>query len=322
MILKRAAGLLVLFQASLSLGQTTPSPEHAAPPTGQASPSPEHAAVSPGQTALETQISEIAGQINGKTGVYALVLETGESVSYNGDQRYPMQSVYKFPIAMAVLDKVDKGELSLDQQVRVDTSEYIAEIGHSPLRDKFPGGATLTVRQLLNYNVAESDGTACDVLLRLLGGTKKAQKYVRRLGIKDMAIATTEKVQVPNDLIQYKNWSTPKAMTELFRIFYEGDHLSEESKALLLKYLSPSGPWFDRRIKGLLPPGTPVVHKTGTAGTFNGLTRATNDAGIITLPNGRHVAISVFVSDSRASRKDRETTIAGIAKAVFDHYSD
>src|SRR5690606_24440893 len=151
-------------------------------------------------TDLETQIDQIAKQISGKVGVYALVLETGETVSRNGNERYPMQSVYKFPIAMAVLDRVDKGQLLLDQEIRVDTSEYIAEMGHSPLRDKFPGGATLTVRQLLNYNVAESDGTACDVLLRLLGGTKQAQKYVRRLGIRDIAIATTEKVQVPNDL--------------------------------------------------------------------------------------------------------------------------
>jgi beta-lactamase class A len=69
-----------------------------------------------------------------------------------------MQSVYKFPIGMAVLDRVDKGGLPLDREIRVDTSEYIPESGHSPLRDKFPEGTRLTVRQLLNCSVAESDG--------------------------------------------------------------------------------------------------------------------------------------------------------------------
>lgn len=275
---------------------------------------------SSGQANLETQVDRIARQISGNVGVYALVLETGDTLSYNGGRRYPMQSVYKFPIAMAVLDKVDKGQLSLDQQIRVDTSEYISRNGYSPLRDRFPGGVSLTVNELLEYNVAESDGTACDVLLRLLGGTKKAQEYVRQLGVKDIAIATTEKIQVAGDLIQYRNWATPRAMTELFRIFHEAGHLSVESKALLSKYLSPSGAWFDRRIKGLLPPGIPVIHKTGTANTIKGLTRATNDAGIITLPDGRHLAISVFISDSRSSQKDREATIARISKAVFDHY--
>ncbi|QEC53581.1 beta-lactamase class A [Anseongella ginsenosidimutans] len=277
---------------------------------------------SAGQATLESQISHIAKEVNGRVGVCALVLETGEAVSYNGGERYPMQSVYKFPIAMAVLEKVDRGELTLDQQVRIDTTEYIPENGHSPLRDKFPGGTSLTVRQLLHYNTAESDGTACDVLLRLLGGTKKAQRYVRRLGIKNMAIATTEQIQVANDLIQYRNWSTPKAMTELFRIFYQDKPLSEESTALLMEHLSPSGVWFNRRIKGLLPPGTPVVHKTGTAGTIDGLTRATNDAGIITLPNGNHVAITIFLADSHAVQKDREATIAKIARAVFDQYAE
>lgn len=292
-LINAAAGLILLFQTVPAIGQST----------------------------LEAQIAQIAGQINGRVGVYAQVLETGESVSYNAGEKYPMQSVYKFPIAMAVLDKVDKGELSLDQQIRVDTVEYIPENGHSPLRDKFPGGASLTVRELLNYNVAESDGTACDVLLRLLGGTGKAQKYVRRLGVKDIAIATTEQIQVANDLIQYRNWSTPKAMTQLLRIFYMEKPLSEKSTTLLLKYMSHSGPWFDRRIKGLLPPGTPVVHKTGTAGTINGLTRATNDAGIITLPDGKHIAISVFIADSYAVQSDREVTIAKISRAVYDHYA-
>jgi beta-lactamase class A len=254
-------------------------------------------------------------------GVYALVIQTGEAVSYHGEDRYPMQSVYKFPIGMAVLDRVDKGSLSLDREIRVDTSEYIPESGHSPLRDKLPEGTRLTVRQLLNCSVAESDGTACDVLLRLPGGTEKAREYVCGLGIQHIAIATTEQVQIANDLIQYRNWATPKAMSALFRIFYSGNALSEESKEVLLKYLSVSGPWFDRRIKGLLPKGIPVFHKTGTSGTLRRLTRATNDAGIIVLPNGQHVALSVFIADAYAIRKDREVTIAKISRAIYDYYA-
>jgi beta-lactamase class A len=169
--------------------------------------------------------------------------------------------------------------------------------------------------------VAESDGTACDVLLRLLGGTEKVLDYVRGLGIKDITIATTEQVQVANDLIQYRNWATPKAMSALFRIFYLGNPLSEKSTATLLKFLSVSGPYFDRRIKGQLPKGTRVFHKTGTSGTSHGLTRPTNDAGIIVLPNGQHVALSVFIADAYAIRKDREVTIAKISRAIYDYYA-
>lgn len=320
-LLRPAACAGLLFQILTSGGQANASSGQTSASNGQTNASSWQTSTSRWQPDPEVQIEQIARQISGNVGVYALVLETGEAVSYNGEQRYPMQSVYKFPIAMAVLDRVDKGWLTLDQRVSVNTSEYIPENGHSPVRDKYPGGVSLTVRELLEYNVAESDGTACDVLLRLLGGTKKAQEYIRQLGVKDMAIATTEKIQLSDDLIQYRNWTTPRAMTELFRIFHEGDHLSGESKALLSTYLSPSGAWFDRRIKGQLPPGTPVIHKTGTANTINGLTRATNDAGIITLPTGRHLAVSVFISDSRSPQKDREAAIARISKALFDHYA-
>lgn len=272
-----------------------------------------------GQSALQTKFKQIAKSIKGNVGVCALIIETGESISFNGDKRFPMQSVYKFPIAMAMLDKVDEGKFSLDEIVGIDKAEYIPKNGHSPIRDNFPNGTNLTVRDLLKYNIEESDGTACDVLLRLLGGAKNAEQYVHQLGITGIAISTTEMVQVANDTIQYQNWATPKAMSQLLKVFYGAGNLSGKSRALLLNYMSVSSPWFDRRIKGLLPQGITVAHKTGTAGTINGLTRATNDVGIISLPGGQHLVISVFISDSYASQKERESTIAKISRAAFDY---
>ncbi|WP_134090269.1 class A beta-lactamase [Olivibacter sp. XZL3] len=275
-----------------------------------------------GQSPLQTQFEQIAKNTKGNVGVCALIIETGESISFNGDKAFPMQSVYKFPIAMAVLKKVDEGELSLDKMIEVDQSEYIPKNGHSPIRDNFPKGTNLTIRDLLKYNIEESDGTACDVLLRLLGGTKNAERYIHKLGIMDIAISTTEMVQVANDTIQYQNWATPKAMSQLLKTFYAAGDLSKNSSALLLGYMSVSSPYFDRRIKGLLPQETAVAHKTGTAGTINGLTRATNDVGIITLPNDQHLAVSVFISDSYDSQKERELTIAKISRAAFDYWAN
>ncbi|QNL47886.1 class A beta-lactamase [Olivibacter sp. SDN3] len=275
-----------------------------------------------GQNTLQKQIEDIAASGNGKAGIYGLIIETGESISFNGDNPFPMQSVYKFPISIAMLDRVDKGIFSLDEIIRIDTSAYIPKNGHSPIRDKFQDGTNLSVRDLLKYNMEESDGTACDVLLELLGGTDSTEQYIHKLGIRDIAISTTEMIQVANDTIQYQNWVTPKAMTQLLKIFYSGNILSERSRALLLAYMFASSPYFDRRIKGLLPPGTEVAHKTGTAGTINGLTRATNDVGIVTLPNGNHLAISVFISDSYDSQKKRELTIAKITRAAFDYWAE
>ncbi|WP_343744172.1 class A beta-lactamase [Chitinophaga sp.] len=269
---------------------------------------------------LPQQFAVIAEAAKGKVGVSVQVLETGQRMGYNNIRQFPMQSVYKFPIAMAVLQQVDQGKLQLQQPVKVLPSDYIPRPGHSPLRDEHPAGnVDVTVAELLRYNVAESDGSACDVLLRLIGGTKAADRYVHSLGIKDMSIALTEKVQVPNEPMQYQNWCTPDAMNALFKKFYTGHVLSDSSFHFLLDLLVNSGPGA-RRLKAQLPAGTVVAHKTGTSGTENGLTRATNDAGIITLPNGQHMVISVFIRDSYADQQTREKTIADIAKAAWDHF--
>ena len=112
-----------------------------------------------------------------------------------------MQSVYKFPIAMVRLQAVDAGTYSLTDTIAINPSEYIPQSGHSPLRDSNPNGVKLTVKEIIRYNIAESDGTACDVLLRLLGGMDSVEASVHAFGVKDIAIATTEMVQVANDAI-------------------------------------------------------------------------------------------------------------------------
>jgi beta-lactamase class A len=75
------------------------------------------------------------------------------------------------------------------------------------------------------------------------------------------------------------------------------------------------------RIKGHLPSGTVVAHKTGTSTTVRGVTAATNDIGIVRLPDGRHLAIAVFVADAKMDLAAREAIIARIARAAWDHYS-
>lgn len=272
------------------------------------------------QTSLHQQFQEIATQAKGKVAVYAQVLETGDTASLNAHAHAPMQSVYKFPIAMAVLHAVDQGKFQLDQQVHVTKADYIP-VGHSPLRDEHPeGNVDVSLRELLRLNVAESDGSACDVLLRLLGGTAVADKYVHTLGVKEISIATTEKVQQTNDLVQYRNWATTAGLVQLLRVFYNGKLLSPTSQQVLLEMMINSTPG-PHRIKGQLPAGTVVAHKTGTSGTHDGLTRATNDVGIITLPNGHHLLLAVLVSDSKADEDTRERVIAAAAKVAYDHWA-
>jgi beta-lactamase class A len=269
---------------------------------------------------LPNQLSQIASAAKGKVGVAAVLLETGETVSLNPHDHFPMQSVYKLPIGMAVMKQVDAGKIKLDQKVRVTKDDFIGRSSHSPIRDKYPNGAELNVVQLLQFALSESDGTASDVLMKLAGGPQTIQAYLTELGIKEMIVRDTEKAFAQDHSLQYLNWATPDAAISLLRALQDKRGLSERSQSWLLTFMINSKPGA-KRLKGLLPGGTIVAHKTGTSGTENGVTAATNDIGIITLPNGRHLAIAVFVADSPADEATREGVIAKIAKAAWDKWS-
>jgi beta-lactamase class A len=267
---------------------------------------------------LRGQIEQIAREAQGRVGAAVLVVETGETVAFHGDEHFPMQSVYKLPIGLAVLHEVEQGRLKLEQQVRVEKSDLVSARVHSPIRDKHPkGGVTLTVRECLRAMLVESDGTASDILLRLVGGPARVTEYLRGLGVQDVVVATSEQEMAQDELVQYQNWATPAAMAGLLRTLQTGRGLSAESRALLLQFMIETTT-FPHRLKGRLPAGTTVAHKTGSSGVSNGLARATNDVGIITLPDGRHLVVVVFVSDSTAADATRDDVIAKIARAAWD----
>jgi beta-lactamase class A len=266
---------------------------------------------------LRAQMRRIAAQAGPRAGAAALIVETGEFASWNRAQHFPMQSVYKMPIVMAILRRVDEGRLSLDRKVAIEPEDLTPSGIHSPIREKYPhGGIELTVRELARGAIVDSDGTASDVLLKI-ASEREVTAFMRQLGVSDLVVATSEKEMAQGDLVQYRNWATPEATVRLLVLLQTGKALSRTSSALLLGWMTESTPG-PHRIKGLLPEGTPVAHKTGTSGTVSGLTQATNDVGLITLPNGHHLAVAVFVSDSRRSESVREGVIAKIARAAWD----
>jgi beta-lactamase class A len=168
--------------------------------------------------------------------------------------------------------------------------------------------------------VSESDGSACDVSLRLVGGAKSVMAYLATLGIQDINVLNTEKEIGQKNSVQYDNWAKPAAVVTLLQKFQQGKGLSGPSQKLLLHRMTETETGLNR-IKGLLPAKTLVVHKTGSSGTVEGVAAATNDVGIVSLPSGQHLAIAVFVSDAKVDMKARESVIAKIARAGWDYWT-
>ena len=270
---------------------------------------------------LKRQLESITKQIDGISGVAIMDLETKETLILNADHKFPMLSSFKFPIAMAILDQVDKGKLALDQKYHL-TKEDVQLKTYSPLRDKYPdGNVDLTIADLLSSMVSLSDNIACDILFKLAGGTKPVQDYVHHLGVKDIAIVANEEQMGKDWNVQYTNWCKPAAMLQLLDIFYKGKNLSRSSQEFLSKTMI-EGPTGMNRIKGQLPKDAIVAHKTGTSGKDEkGMMAAVNDVGIVKMPNGKSFAIVLFVSNSTAELKAIESVMAQVSKAAYDHYA-
>lgn len=269
---------------------------------------------------IKEKIEQIVKSQRATVGVGILNFENGDTLTYNGKGHFPMQSVYKFHLALAVLNQVDKGKLSLNQIIFVKKSDLIPNL-YSPIREKYPeGDVNLTLSEILKYTVSQSDNSGCDLLFRLIGGTEKANKFIHQLGVKDVAIIDPE-VRIQNDWsLQYKNYSTPFSAVQLLQKFHKQHILSKSSQDFLYKIMAETTTG-TTKIKALLPKNIIVAHKTGFSGkNKDGLTGGTNDIGIITLPSGKQFSIAIFVSDSMETEIANDKMIAEIALVVWDYY--
>ena len=199
--------------------------------------------------------------------------------------------------------------------------EDLHEDTWSPIRDEYPNGNIyLTLDQLLRYTVSHSDNNGCDILLKLIGGTKIVQKFINKQGIRDFVIKVNEQeMQTWENL--YINTTTPLATTELLDKFYKGQILKKETTNYLYQIMvecSRGNTW----MKAGLPEGTELAHRTGISGTNDDNLRvAMNDIGIVKLANGNHLIISVYLKNITETKENTEKIIADITKATWRYYT-
>jgi beta-lactamase class A len=268
------------------------------------------------------RIAAIAAKAPATIGVAALDVETGRRAALRADERFPMGSVFKFPVALAFLERVDSGQFSLDASVTIQPNEF--SVGFSPIRDNAKGKpVTMTYAAILAAMLRDSDNTAADFLLPRLGGPRGVTDRLRALGVTGIRVDRSEReigadLAKPGGVAKYaadpRDTASPQEAIELLRRFHHGeDGLSPASHALAVKLMTETTTGANR-IKALLPPGTVVAHKTGT------MPGTANDIGVVTSADGkRHVLIAVFTKAATTDNLDvRERAIAEISKAICD----
>lgn len=269
------------------------------------------------QTPLQQRITAIVAQAQGTVSVACSLPGSSLDCDLHPHAHPPMQSVFKLPLALTVLHQVEQGKFTLDQPARFLPEDRILPHAYSPLQDKYPAaGVDVPLRELLRLSISLSDNTASDILLRLVGGPAAVDDYIASLGITGFHLQDGEHELHRNVAAQYRNWFEPAAAVQLLRRITGNSPLTPQHTELLLNWMQPSG--LTNRLQADLPAGTRVAHKSGTSGVDNGVAHATNDIGLIALPDGRQLAIAVFITDSTADQPTREKVIAQISRAAYD----
>ncbi|PWN67265.1 class A beta-lactamase, subclass A2 [Chryseobacterium oncorhynchi] len=270
---------------------------------------------------LRNKINTITSTKNATVGISVKGIEDKDTLSINGNKETPLMSVFKFHIALAVLNRVDKGKLKLNQKFFIKKEDLIPETW-SPIREEYPeGNMYLTLDQLLRYTVSHSDNNGCDILLNIIGGTDSVQKFINQQGIKDFTIKVNEQQMSSFDKF-YLNTTTPLATTALLEKFYNGKVLRKETTKYLYQIMVETSrglTW----MKAGLPAGTELAHRTGISSrNENNLRAAMNDVGIVKLPNGKHFILSIYLKNINEEMAVTEKIIADISNAVWEYYTN
>ena len=304
----------------------------------------------PGLSRLESEIQRLSTISQGKVGVGVIHLESGRELFVNRDEPFPMASTFKVPVAVQLLTLADSGKVSLDSMIALDPTDL--HPGSGTLTSLFnKPGVALSVRNLLELMLLISDNSAADILLRTAGRGPAINGRLATLGVRGISVDRST-VALIADALGIRNLppeneltverfaqlaravppeerkaagekfsqdrrdtSTPEGMARLLEKIWRRQALGPANTDMLLDIMRrcQTGP---ARIKGMLPPGTVVMHKTGTL--TNGIT---DDVGIISLPNdGGHLVLAVFIKDAKADEATQERSIAQIARAAYDYF--
>lgn len=239
--------------------------------------------------------------------------------SVNGKERFPMQSVYKFPIGLAALDGVDRGVFALNDTVML-SEEWLLEDTWSPIREDFPNGVTMELSELIRYVVGLSDNNGCDMLLELLGGAGTVNKYLSDLGFTDIVVRNSERELHSDWSLQFDNYATPVAMIELLKRWIDGELLKDDTNDFMREVMTASA---GHNVRSMLADDVVVWHKSGYSGVgADGVIAANNNVGVLVFPDGRMVMFAIFLTDCRLSPTDSYRLIAEIVGALGEKNID
>ncbi len=324
-----------------------PAPPRPAPPRPAPTLPTSNSKAAPVQ--LENEIEEYWRSFPGRTGIAIKRIDGDWLIGKRQSELFPQQSVSKVWVAMTILDQVDRGEVRLDQLVRITRSDLT--LFHQPIRARVlaKGELNESVQSLLEQSILTSDCTANDSLLRTAGGPAAVRRFIASRGLGQIRFGAGErlmqsevaglvwqqsyslgngfftaraavpyaqrKVALDRYLADPSDGATPEAIVKALDRLAKGELLSPSSTRLMLSMMErvTSGP---NRLRAGVPATWRFGHKTGTGQILESVATGYNDIGIMTAPDGTRYAVAVMMANTTATVPQRMVMMQSVSRAV------
>jgi beta-lactamase class A len=307
----------------------------------------------PAPQALQARLDELTAAYGEEVGVAVTDISEGWTAGVDKDRPYPQQSVSKLWVAMTVMKAVDEGRLDPEAWVTLtdeDRSVFFQPVAYNIGK----AGYTTQLSSLLRRALVESDNAANDKLMREMGGPDGVASALEEMGLTGVKVGAYERdlqartaglvwqadygvgwnfqaarERLPKAtraaamdayLADPLDGSSPAGITAALAMLSRGELLSPESTATMLGLMQAArtGP---RRLKGGLPPGWSIGHKTGTGQDFQGAAIGINDVGLLTAPDGHTYAVAVMMRQTRKPVPERLAFMQSVTRAVAEHWA-
>ncbi|MBD5653788.1 MAG: serine hydrolase [Candidatus Eremiobacteraeota bacterium] len=292
---RACVGATVAFAVALAATPAfarRPAPKPSPTPTPTAIPTPPPLTSEARIDRLRARIEDISRAAPGRLGVTIVDTSLGTHVAVRGSEAFPLATTYRIAVALTAFRRVDQHRFELSDRTLVTSS-----------------GFSITYWELVRAMLVGSDRTASDAVLRAVGGPSAVQGVLDRLGFRGFSMGKSQGGNLDRT-------ATPDAVAALLQGIAEQRLLHEDSTYELLTMLenvraSPS------RLRAGLPPHAKLADAAGASATIGGVTDATNDAGVFTLPDGRRIVIVALLNGSSADSATRDATLAQVAAAAY-----
>lgn len=258
-------------------------------------------------SALPTAFAQLERTNGGRLGVAVLDTSTGDRSGYRVDERFAMCSTFKFLLASAVLQRIDRHQEKLDRTIAIPPKPLIA---NSPLTEPHAGG-TMTVSALCEAALIRSDNTAANLLLATIGGPAALTSFCRSIGDTVTRLDRIEPILNEAAKGDPRDTTSPQAMLNDLNRCLLGDVLSEPLRKQLITWMEANQTGLDK-LRATLPAGWHAADKTGSNGR-----NTTNDIAVLWPVKGKPIIVAAYITLCDGPESKRTAMLKQIGELVI-----